>query len=224
MALRIFQPGIQPLGQFDAIDHDIATTLGGEVARLRYINVNNPDLHAADADDGYVGIAIQTRPVVTTTLVAGSRPLFLTDDGIAGYGTLFGTVVGGTVGQNVTGTVLGPSSATGSGKITLWDKPGLYGVTLDAVDTTAVTGLVPLNATLAGGAPLYATAAGLLTPNVGAAFEAIVLARFIEFSTNGSLVTTPARFVSAQNSPVGDVSSLLVNQFTQAVIHFNPEI
>lgn len=223
MALRILQPGIQPLGQFDGLDAQVQTIRGGEVARLAYININNPDLHAADVDDGYVGVAIQTRPVVTVTLTSGSRPLFLTDDGIAGYGTLFGTVVGGSVGQNVTGTVLGPSTATGSGKITLWDKPGLYAVTLDAVDTTAVTGLVPLNPTLAGGAPLYATAAGLLTPNVGAAFEAVVVARFIEFTTNGSLVTTPARLVSAQNSPVGDVTNLLVNQFTQAVIHFNPE-
>ena len=62
---------------------------------------------------------------------------------LLGYGTLFGAVVGGTVGQQVngpttfTGAILGPHTSTGSGKTTCWDKPGLYAVSLDAVDTTS---------------------------------------------------------------------------------------
>lgn len=222
MALKILQAGIQPLGQFDGYDSQITLAAGGikggEVATL----VNYPlpptgsDLAASDADgsDGYVGTTNKFRPIVTKNLVDGARPLFLTDDGVAGYGTLFGQLVGGVVGKQTAGDQLGPHTAAGSGKVTLWDKPGLYAATLDAVDTTAVTGLVPGNSTLDVGDPLYATTAGLLTPNVALSFDSadLVVARFVEFSTNGSLVTTPSYLAG-----VGPVA------FTQAVFHFNVE-
>ena len=172
MALKLLQPRALPYGQFDGKDSEVTSFKGGEVAMFAYVGIaQSVDKHAADVDDGYVSTADKTRPVVTKTLVSGKRPLFLTDDGTSGYGTLFGEVVGATVGMIVTGgTALGPHSAAGSGKITLWDAPGLYGVTLDAADTTATTGLHAANPTLAGGAALYATTAGLLTPNVVAAF------------------------------------------------------
>ena len=139
----------------------------------------------------------------------------LADDGTSGYGTLFGVVVGGTVGQVVTGgAVLGPHTATGSGKVTCWDKPGVYGVSLDACDTTASTGLAPTNGTLDTGAALYATSAGLLTPNSGARFENVVVGRFIDFETNGSLVNTPSRLAS----------SLLTTTYSYAIFHFSPGV
>ena len=224
MALRILQPGIQPLGQFDGYDNDYLTILGGEVAQFGYVSTAaNVDLATSDIGDGYVGVVNQVRPAVTTNLTAGVRPLFLTDDGTTNYGTLFGQVVGGIAGQVVnTGAQLGPHTATGSGKVTLWDKPGLYAVTLDAVDETAGTGLVPGNGTLVGNDALYATATGLLTPTVGAAFEAGVVARFVEFQTNGSLVTTPRYLTSALNSPPGAAAAQML--FTEAVIHFHPEL
>lgn len=210
-----------PLGQFDGLDTEFTTLLGGEVVGFASYNTVGSDLSAADVKDGYSGTTNKVRPAVTKTLVVNMRPLFLADEGTTGYGTLFGVVVGGTVGQVVTGgAVLGPHTATGSGKVTLWDKPGLYGVSLDAVDTTASTGLVPGNTTLVPGVGLYATTSGKLTPNVSAAFEAVVVARFIEFMDNGSLVTTPNYLVSALNSPNGNVSSGKPNSFTQAVIHF----
>lgn len=233
MTLRILQPGIQPLGQFDGLDSQATSVNGGEVATLTGVAVTGTDLAAKDADgsDGYAGLPpAHVRPAVTVTLSSGDRPLFLVDDGsagtldAAGYGTLFGRVVGGTTGQVSTGgAVLGPHTATGSGKVTLWDKPGLYAATLDAVDSTSVTGLNPNNPTLTVGDPLYATAAGLLTPNSGVAFESVVVGRFVEFSTEGSLVTTPNTQVSALNSPTGTTSAELVN-FTQAVFTFNPEL
>jgi hypothetical protein len=225
MALKLLQSGIQPLGQFDGLDAEYTTLLGGEVVTFTYLSITswNPDQAASDIDDGYVGTTTKRRPAVTKTLVSGNRPLFLCDEGTTDYGTLFGEVVGAIAGKGVTGgTVLGPHTATGSGKVTLWDKPGLYAVTLDAVDTTASTGLVPTNTTLAGMAAVYATTAGLLTPNAGAAFESVVVARFVEFTTDGSLVTTPANLVSARNSPSGSGVAALV-PFTQAVVHFNPE-
>lgn len=172
MALKLLQSGIQPLGQFDGYDGDYLLTKGGEIATfgsvLTYgqpgVTISGYDKAAYDAFDGYVNpSAVAKRPVVTHTfggtgvlsgVASTSRPLMLTDDGILGYGTLFGSVVGGIVGQQVngpnsfTGAILGPATQTGSGKITCWEKPGLYAVSLDAVDTAVATGLQPTNTLL----------------------------------------------------------------------------
>ncbi len=228
MALKLVQhSGMQPLGQFDGYDDEVTSFLGGEVCTLTGLltrATGGTDLAAPDVEDGYVGTATQTRPAVTRTLVSGNRPLFLADDGVTGYGTIFGEVVGGTVGQVSTGgAVLGPHTASGSGKITLWGS-GTYAVTLDAVHQNAASGLVPSNAGLSVGDPLYARTDGLLTPDSSVAFETVVLGRFIEFSTNGSLVTTPNTLVSAVNSPSGTLGNPALLQFTQAVFHFNPEL
>ena len=221
MALKPLQPGGLPLGQFDGLDSEVLTLKGGEVVTLKSVALSANDKGAADVFDGYSRASnVQKRTVVTKTLTSGDRPLMLADEGISGYGTLFGSVIGGNVGQLTTGAVLGPHTATGSGKVTCWDKPGLYAVSLDAVDTTASTGLAPTNTTLDTGAILYATTAGLLTPNSGAAFQAVAVGHFIEFSSNGSLVTTPNRLTQALNSPSGAVD--LTRTFQFAVFHFNP--
>lgn len=217
MSLKLLQPGSNPLGQFDGYDASTLLLKGGEVVTLKSVDVPNADKASADVYDGYINTAgVQKRPVVTSTLTSGDRPLFLADEGITGYGTLFGSVVGGTVGQQVTGgAVLGPHTATGSGKVTCWDKPGLYAVSLDACDTNASTGLQPTNLTINTGSALYATTAGLLTPNSGAAFEAVAVARFVSFDTNGSLVTTPNNLVAAINGPA-------LKTFSFATFWFNP--
>jgi hypothetical protein len=203
MALKLLQPGTQPLGQFDGLDTEVLTLKGGELLTFKSIVASAAtDKAAFDVFDGYVNP--NKRVVATRTLTSSSRPLMLADDGISGYGTLFGTVVGGTVGQVSTGgAVLGPHTATGSGKVTLWEKPGMYAVSLDAVDTAA-TGLVPTNATLDTGAALTYTATGLLTPvgSVNAVGSAPVVGRFVEFETNGSLVNTPSKLASALGTAV----------------------
>jgi hypothetical protein len=218
MALELVQSqGQTAFGTFDAIDGVELTTKGGEVATLTTVSRTGTDKAARDAfTDGYVvGNATPVRPVATTNLVSGNRPLFLTDDGTAGYGTLLGVVIGGTN--------LGPHTAYASGKMTLWGSRGTYAITLDAVDTTAATGLVPTNTTVTTGSALYATSAGLLTPYVTAAFEAVVVGRFIEFETykGGSLVTTPVSLVSAVNSPYG-VGSPQLSSFARALVYFDP--
>jgi len=222
MALKLLQPGQQPLGQFDGVDSQITGLLslkGGEVVTFVSIIVPGTDKAAADVFDGYVNPAgVQKRPVVTRQLDARkySRPLMLADEGISGYGTIFGSVVGGFVGQITAGAVLGPHTATGSGKVTCWEKPGLYAVSLDACDTDEVDGLQPTNTGLDVGAPLYATSLGLLTPNSTLSFEAdVVVGRFIDFETNGSLVTTPNRLVQALTGP---------RQFAYATFYFNPPV
>jgi hypothetical protein len=260
--LKLLQPGTQPLGQFDVRDAELTSFKGGEICAFASVPTSlqpgvttaGLDEAAYDVFDGYVQATagVYTRPAVSknwgaapaggvtfptaASLVAATRPVFLADDGLLGYGTLFGEVVGGTVGQQVngpttyTGAILGPNTATGSGKMTLWDKPGLYAVSLDAVDTTASTGLQPTNLTLTVGAPLSFTAAsagangGLLTPVTGGSpiLATFVVANFIEFNTNGSLVTTPNYLVAALNSPSGNVASNTSRNFQFATIAFRP--
>lgn len=223
MALKPLQ-AIYPFGQFDGLDSETTSLLGGEVVGFGAISVTGGDKHAADIDDGYSGTTSPKRPVVTKTLVSGMRPLFLADEGVRGYGTLFGEVVGGTLGQvSSGGAQLGPHTATGSGKVTLWNYNGNYAVTLDAVDTNASTGLTPTNSSLVPGSALYATSQGLLTPRLLSAFESVVVARFVEFMTSGSRVTTQLSQVSALNSPSTAVSNPLGGVFTQAVINFMVE-
>jgi len=213
MALKTLQSGVQPLGQFDGYDTQYTLFKGGEVCSLMTI-VMSTDVAAADIADGYSGTSLKVRPAVTFSLVSGMRPLFLADEGVAGYGTLFGSVVGAITGRVVSGgAVLGPATSAASGKVTCWDKPGLYAVTLDAADTTALTGLVPANTALTPGDALYATASGLITPSTVTRFENVVIGRFVEFSSNGSLVTTPASLIG--NQP---------NSFTECVFHFFPEL
>lgn len=250
MALKLLQPGIQPLGQFDGLDIDVLTLKGGEVVSFAQVTTSGQpgvttsglDQAAFDVFDGYVNQSgTLKRPAVsrlfdgTTTLATTQRPLMLSDDGISGYGTLFGTVVGGVVGQVSYGpnstvasvNLLGPHTSTGSGKTTCWDKPGLYAVSLDAVDTTASTGLVPGNTTLTVGSALTFTSKGLLTPVTGGSpatqgGTAPTVAHLVEFNTNQSLVTTPNYLVAALNSPSGSVGSVGPRAFQFATIYFAP--
>jgi hypothetical protein len=228
MGLKLRTPGHIPVGYLDGYDLDVTAVKGGEVGTIVGVVVGT-DVAAFDADgsDGYVGVTVRRRPMVTRRLTSGNRPLGLIDEGNSpDYGTLFGSLLGDQVGRKsygpgTSGPVIGPHTAAGSGKLTFWEKPGLYAVTLDAADTTASTGLTVTNTTLATGAALYATSLGLLTPNSGAAFETVVLGRFINFETNGSLVTTPVTVASAANSPVG-LGQPQRAQFTEALFYFNP--
>lgn len=225
MSLKLLQPSVQSLGQFDGLDSEVLTLKGGEVVTFASISASGSDKASRDSFDGYANPSgTASRTVVTKTLTAASRPLMLADEGINGYGTLFGSVVGGTVGQNTSGSVLGPHSATGSGKVTCWDKQGLYAVSLDACDTDATNGLQPTNVALTAGSALSYTAAGLLTTATNKVSGAPTIARFVEFATNGSLVNTPNTLVAALNSPSGPVSSVGPRTFAFAVFSFSPPI
>lgn len=231
MALKLLQTSGQPLGQFDGLDSEFLTLKGGEVVTFAAVSIaSGTDAAASDAFDGYINSGPK-RVVVTKTLTATTRPLMLADDGISGYGTLFGTVVGGTVGQVVYGPnstvaaadLLGPHTARGSGKVTCWATPGLFAVTLDAVDTTASTGLALTNQTLTAGSKLYYTTAGLLTPNVSASAggTGVIVGHFVEFTSDGSMVKTPNHLVGTLSAPDGASTSSSRN-FSRAVFYFNP--
>lgn len=231
MALKLLQPGTQPLGQFDGLDTQVLNLKGGEVVTFGSTVVPPGDKAAADAFDGYVWSS--SRAVVQLATVGTQRPLMLADEGITGYGTLFGTVVGGTVGQTSYGpnssvpasALLGPHTATGSGKVTCWDKPGLYAVSLDAVDPSTSAGLQPTYAIATGAAISFMNdSSGRLTPaaSANAVGTPPTVGRFVEFVTNGSLVTTPNYLVAALNSPSGNVTSVGPKQFSFVVLAFTP--
>ena len=127
MALKLLQPGLQPAGQFDLMDGAILS--GGEYVQL----TASTDYAASDVSA--VGPATYMQPGIRS-LAASVKFGGLADEGTTGYGTSFGTIIGATVGQgtgfgslSTTGVVVvGPQTSTGSGKVTVWHAPGLYGV------------------------------------------------------------------------------------------------
>lgn len=194
-----------PLGMFDLVNTEMASILGGEVMCFtRKLRTNSSTETAAqDALDGYLfdnAGALDNRPALTRAAAGDvDKMLMLADDGLANYGTLFGSVIGGSAGLTTTGTNLGPHTATASGKCTVWDKPGLYSVTVDAlasdfitsVSQGAATGLVP--STVLG----YNASAKLAHTSCSGAIASSGVGFFVEFESSGSLVTTPNRLVGA---------------------------
>ena len=226
MALVLHNTMDRPFGQFDSLDASAGSYKGGEVVCLTHVVAGASATDEATADvieDGYVPAAgSPVRPAIDFARTSTSGPpLFLSDDGTAHYGTLFGVVIGAVAGQTSYGpgggTNLGPNTDTGSGKVTCWWQSGLYGVTLDAVDTTAGSGLLPSNGSMSVGKPLYYTSVGLLTPNAAAVASCPIVGYFSEFQTTGALVTSQQFMVAALNSPSGDVTSIQQETFYQAV-------
>jgi len=199
MALFLLNPGITPLGDFDVLDTDQSSILGGEVMTLdEAARANSSTVKAAaDVLDGYVadGASAATRVIarIADETSETYKAFYLSDDGTTHYGVMFGSVIGGPVGLATTGTNLGPHTSTGSGKVTLWDKPGLYAVSTDAVEDA----LSDLTDTPLPGAYLYRYTTGKLTSLADTGDK---VALYVEHASNGSLVTTPGRLVGASES------------------------
>jgi hypothetical protein len=189
MALILTQPGVQPLGQYDG--SSTFAPKGGEVGVLQSIGVNA------------TGNQILTVRAATT---GDTGPFFLVDDGTAGYGTLFGNTVvrtstGFTAGS-YSGVPIGPPTYTGSGKLTLWDKPGLYAVTLDALIDSEAT----LKAASPGAGLTVDPATGKLMlgdPAAGSHFAKVITFKFDEgLVTTGGAVVPQKKLVIAFNGYV----------------------
>lgn len=206
MALFILNPGISPLGDFDVLDTDQTSILGGEIMVLTEASrtITSAEKAAADVLDGYLADAVDTgTPTATRTIAriadntSETTDLFyLSDDGVAFYGTLFGSTIGDPVGLSTSGTALGPNTMAGSGKVTLWDKPGLYAVSLTALNADVVpTSSGNLYDTPLPGTLLYrGQTDGRLTRTTSSSDK---VALFVELASDGSLVTTPTRLVGA---------------------------
>jgi len=174
--------GVQPAGQFDNLDG--YTPLGGEVYVL---------YSKGTTTDGYQ--IVSCRPAVT----GDEGPYYLVDDGTLGYGVLFGNTVTrtstGFASGSDTATRLGPASQVASGKLTLWDKPGMYAVTLDALTDSEAT----LKAALPGAEMTCTTGTGKLvlgTMTNDANDSAGPVATVVTFKVDESLVTTGGAVVN----------------------------
>jgi hypothetical protein len=173
MALIMVQEGVQPLGVYDA--YATFAPIGGEVAVL---------ISTGTTTDGYQILAVRG----ATTGDKG--PFYLADDGALGYGVLFGntvtrTATGFTSGAD-TATRLGPASYVASGKVTLWDKPGLYAVSLDALVGTEASYKAAVPGTfLAVDAATSRLKIGAMGTPVG-----LPIATVVTFKIDESLVTT----------------------------------
>lgn len=223
MTLKLLHTSGTPVGEYDGLDSELTTFKGGELVTFSSV-VASADLQAATAD-GYLNLGTGLSRMVLAKTAGVGLPFLLVDDGTAGYGTSFGTIVGGTAGQQVTGgAVLGPASTQGSGKLSVWATPGLFAVSLDAVDTTATTGLTTTNTSLAPGAKLFVMSGGLLTPNSGAsgASSSAWAGRFVSFETTRTLVTSQLSQVQALNSPTGAVAP--TTSYNWAVFYFAPNV
>lgn len=209
MALYVYQPGVQPLGQFDMLNTQLANVKGGEIGTVTAQARTNSSTESAAYDvlDGYSNATDQKRVAITTTIASSStRPLWLLDDGTTGYGTLFGQTIGTPVGLSTSGTNLGPHSAAASGKVTCWDKPGIYAVSVDAVDTSA-DGLVLTNSSCDPGTGVDVQSDGVLTLSGSGTASGVNVGRFLEFETSPFLVTTPPSLVGATEAAVRVVIS-----------------
>lgn len=212
MALFILQPGIQPLGDFDALDTDAGNILGGEVMVLDEASrsVTSTEKAASDVFDGYVADEVTEATTRVVARIADEATetydiFYLGDEGKSDYGVLFGTVVGSPTGLSTTGgTNLGPHTTSGSGKVTLWDKEGLYAISLDALSNDVVptstywdgTGSQPIyyDTPLPGTVLYRETLTGKLARASGTSDK---IAAFVELADSGTLVKTPARLVGA---------------------------
>lgn len=212
MALFPLNPGVMPLGQFDVVNTELSNIVGGEVMTLTTASRTNTlsETAAEDALDGYTYTNGNLRPAATRASGASEFPLYLADDGTSpGYLTMLGTLTG-ALGLGA-GAVVGPHTASGSGKITLWDKPGLYGVSVTSLASDFITGLAANNLVpgdtigFANGADIgklaHASCANVVS-GTGVAY-------FVEFDSGESLVTTPGRLVGA------------AEQFTRMKVQFH---
>lgn len=216
MGLKLLQPSLRPLGQFDVKDDDLDAIQGG-----KYV-----ELEDAGATEGYAADVGQVGPLspaasATTAFEAMTFALEartdgnmggLADDGTTGYGTLYGTVIGGTAGQgtglgalSTKGVVtVGPTSALASGKVTVWHAAGLYGVDSAALATATTnstdTGPALIDTNLALNSAVTAIPSGNADRGSLLSSDADVtdqIAIYVGSVTDSSLVSTSERAVTS---------------------------
>ena len=202
MALKLLNPGLRPLGQFDLDDTDAGLIVGGEHVALASARA---DVEGYAADVGLMADFDVSPPVVPTfqrDQRTGQAVGGLADEGGAEYGTQFGSLIGQNAGRSTQfgiqagAVVVGPTTDQASGKVTVWAQSGLYGVT-DDVSTAAnpLSGAVTngrISATAAGGGE-----AGRLSAAAAGALDETHLALYVSEVNDTSLVSTTATAVGA---------------------------
>ena len=202
MALKLLQPSLRPLGQFDLADASHADMTGGECVSLTESAASSSELQAKDV--GQSGPFGATNPLrFALGEYERGKLCGLADEGSAsGYGTQFGHLIGSSAGQAVavplntgiaSGTgavVIGPGTMKGSGKVTVWHAPGLYAVNAGPL---AASGDMPADLVLNHDGT---TGTDATTDSLGAAVDAVIdSATAINsaiFATEGGKLFAPA--------------------------------
>ena len=197
MALKLLNPGLRPLGQFDLDDTDAGLIVGGEHVALASVRA---DVEGYAADVGLMADFDVTPPVVPTfqrDQRTGQAVGGLADEGGAEYGTQFGSLIGQNAGRSTQfGTqagavVVGPTTDQASGKVTVWAQSGLYGVTGDAAAAGVLAGTNTNDRLTA------AAGTGLLVDAGAGAIAATTVALYVSEVNDTSLVSTTATAVGA---------------------------
>jgi len=129
MALKLLNPGLRPLGQFDLEDDTMGTLEGGEHVGLDATAVG-AEGYAADVSSGgpFVGADLAGNRA-SVKFDVGSRVAGelsgLADEGTTGYGTLFGRTIGASAGRTTVvngAVVVGPRERLRQGNrlVTVW--------------------------------------------------------------------------------------------------------
>ena len=212
--LFLFYEGAQPVGIFDFDKGSGSNTTilstniqGGMIGKFgSATDTSMGTIPLGDGFDEYgasLGVNPNTKTVIMpceTNNIPGTGPYLILDDGSTGYGTTyghqFGNATGAVANDNKSfhawygGTQVGPNTLMGSGKVTGWITPGLYGT--DYYDTTAITA-----AKIAGGAGALVPGSVLAInvtlsclTNSGTAFGAGQVCYFVSFLGDPSYVST----------------------------------
>jgi hypothetical protein len=197
MALKLLNPGLRPLGQFDLHSTDVGKIVGGEYVEMQSVAAS--EIAAADVyqyeDPSTPGNIVNfTRKERQIPNIGG-----LADEGGKEYGTLYGDLVGSTAGRQTQfgasggAVILGPTTDRASGKVTVWAQAGLYGIS--GAGATYIT-------SAATNAPLFARLTsvpnpGRLDPTLPAPGDGSWVASMVGAMDDSSLVSTTRRAAGA---------------------------
>lgn len=207
MALKLLQPSLRPLGQFDLEDDD--TIVGGECVSL---TTGAGDRAASDVTSAGPFSAGTTQLNFSLSTFSRGTLCGLADDGTNGYGTHFGSIIGGTAGQGVSvqlntgyataGSVVtvGPASHVASGKVTVWHAPGLYAVNSEPLAAEADVPDALLVSTQEFGGTVDAQTDAVTTPANCVIDSATAVNAPIFAASNGKLYTLDSMPAAADNA------------------------
>lgn len=209
MALKLLNPGLRPLGQFD-YDDDAPALVGGEYVEIQGDNtvVSGAEGYAADVGALVGGGGVVTGASGIVNFAPSSRTAGrfggLADEGRTEYGTLFGDIIGGNTGRMTQfGTaggsvVVGPDTDTASGKVTVFAQEGLYGVTTNAGGDTTGDGAIDLVGLASNTALQASNGDGGGADRLGGLTDVVEgdrVAIYVSAVNDTSLVSTTARAV-----------------------------
>ena len=208
--LYLFYEGAQPIGIFDfGIGEAGNTTIlaaniqGGMIGKFGVTSdTGKGTIPLGDGFDEFgssSGAHANIKTVIIpceTANTPGTGPYVILDDGSTGYGTTYGHQFGHNTGAVddksfhawMGGTQVGPNTLVGSGKVTGWITPGIYGT--DYYDYADITLAKIEDGTVTPGTVLAIDPALAALTTSGTAFGSGQVCYFVSFLGDPSYVST----------------------------------